>query len=213
MGRLELNGIDSIIFDLGMVIIDLDMEATSDRFKELFGSSYEESMTKLREKRHFEDYETGVIDSETFVNGIQGLLADKGKEQHIVSAWNAMLKTIPEAHFRILKAAMANYRTFCLSNTNALHIDFIYEYLQRTHQIENLDGFFEKVYLSHEMGMRKPDVAIFEFVIDQHQLDASRTLFIDDTAGHLKGARSAGLQTYHLQAPEKLTDILSHLIS
>ena len=73
--------------------------------------------------------------------------------------------------------------------------------------------YFEKVYLSHEIELRKPNVEIFEFVIENNQLDPKRTLFIDDTAGHLEGAKQLGIHTYHLQAPEKLEDILGHLAS
>ena len=213
MPEIKLDGIDNIIFDLGMVVIDLEMDATTNSFKSLFGDAYDESMSALSKKQHFENYETGQISTNEFVAGIQSLLSVKGQEHRIISAWNAMLKTIPEQNFRILKAAMANYRTFCLSNTNELHIDFIYHYLKREKQMENLDDYFEKVYLSHEIQLRKPNEDIFEFVIKQNDLVPERTLFIDDTAGHLEGAKKVGLQTYHLQAPEKLEDILGYLAS
>jgi putative hydrolase of the HAD superfamily len=213
MKKINLDGIDNIIFDLGMVVIDLDMEATTNAFKDLFGSRYDESMSALNERFHFEDYETGQISTAQFLKGIQEQLGKANSEDQIATAWNAMLKTIPERRFRILKAAQADFRTFCLSNTNELHIDFIYAYLKREKQIADLDDYFEKVYLSHEIKMRKPNIEIFEYVLDQNQLDPQRTLFIDDTAGHLKGADQLGIRTYHLAAPEQLEDILGHLAS
>jgi len=213
MKAVNLEGIDTIIFDLGMVIIDLDQKATTIAFKQLFGERYDESMRILNEKLHFEDYETGQISSKLFVDQIQEQLGESLQEAKITSAWNAMLKTIPDRRFRILKAAKARFRTFCLSNTNELHINFIYDYLRKEKQLANLDDYFEKVYLSHEVQMRKPNPEIFEFVLKQNQLDAAKTLFIDDTAGHLRGAEELGLRTYHLQAPETLEDILGHLAS
>lgn len=213
MRKLNLEGIDTIIFDLGMVVIDLEMEATTNAFKSLFGSRYGESMSVLNERSHFENYETGQISTTEFIDGIQEQLDQAEKRDRISAAWNAMLKTIPDRRFRILKAAQQDFRTFCLSNTNELHIDFIYDYLKREKQIADLVDYFDKVYLSHEIKMRKPNAEIFEFVIDRNQLDPERTLFIDDTAGHLKGAEKLGIRTYHLAAPEQLEDILGHLAS
>ena len=70
--------------------------------------------------------------------------------------------------------------------------------LKETEGIPNLNSYFERVYLSHEMGMRKPDVEIFNKVIDDNELNPKRTLFIDDTLGHLEGAKKAGIQVFHL---------------
>ena len=142
MNKLNLDGVDNIIFDLGMVVIDLEMDATTKGFQDLFGEGYEDSMAKLSKVQHFEDYETGQISTDLFVSGIQSLLGESNQEDAIKAAWNAMLKTIPERNFRILKAALSKYRTFCLSNTNELHIDFIYDYLKREKQMENLDALF-----------------------------------------------------------------------
>ena len=198
MKKLDLNGIKNIIFDLGMVIINLDKEATPAAFKKLAGDKYEVIMEEKDSEVFFNQYETGKISTEEFVETLKIKIGNGCTSTDVKNAWNAMLKDIPEKRFEILKEAKVNYRTFCLSNTNELHIDFIFNELQQDRGIKNLDPFFEKVYLSHEMGQRKPDVEIFETVIRENDLKPSETLFIDDTAGHLEGARKAGLQTFHL---------------
>ena len=200
MSHKLFNDLDTIIFDLGMVVINLEMEATSNAFKKLFGEGYDEVIQQLNSISHFEKYETGKITSNDFIKVISDL-AEAGKDSiqnEIKDAWNAMLKDIPDSRFTILEKAKEKYRTFCLSNTNELHIEWIYEYLNREKRMKNLDDFFEKVYLSHEIGMRKPDTKIFEFVIKENSLDPDRTLFIDDTLGHLKGAEKCGLKIFHL---------------
>jgi putative hydrolase of the HAD superfamily len=62
----------------------------------------------------------------------------------------------------------------------------------------NFKNLFEKVYLSHEINLRKPNFDIFEFVINTHQLNTKRTLFIDDSKQHIDGAIKAGIDAYFL---------------
>jgi putative hydrolase of the HAD superfamily len=204
---LNLENIDNIIFDLGMVIINLNQDATEKAFREIYGENYEQIIDELEGEDFFKKYETGHISTPQFLNQLQGKVKKQAPLELLSDAWNAMLLDIPDERFEILKWAKENFRTFCLSNTNELHIQFIYEKLKRERQMENLDRFFEKVYLSHEVGMRKPEVKIFEFVIKDNQLYPERTLFIDDTAGHLEGAKKAGLHTYHLEEGTVLEDL------
>lgn len=205
--KIDLEGIDNIIFDLGMVIIDLETGDTDKAFKRLFQDSYEKVLKKLEGEGHFEKYETGAIGSDEFINGI-AKLSDQDIQQEVPKAWNAMLKKIPDVRFEILKKAKAKFNTFCLSNTNELHIEFIYDYLQKEKKIQDLNSFFHKVYLSHEIGMRKPNKEIFDFVLKENELDPQRTLFIDDTAGHLEGAKKCGIRTFHLAPGMKLENII-----
>ena len=142
----NIEGIKNIIFDLGNVIIDLDTEATKQDFKFLYGPDYEEVMADLKERNIFKKFETGSISTQTFLNELASY-DDNITFDEIKNAWSAMLLDIPEENYKILKKTKENYKTFCLSNTNKLHIDFIYKQLKSTKGITNLNGFFEKVYL------------------------------------------------------------------
>ncbi len=209
MDKIDLAGIKNIIFDLGNVVIDLDIKATDIAFKKLSGEHYDQIMQELKAEVFFESYETGSIGTREFVKSLQDRIGGGISEQAIKDAWNAMLLDIPDVRYRILEEAKTKYRTFCLSNTNALHIEFVYNQLKTTKGIEHLDDYFEKVYLSHKMGQRKPNVDIFETVINENQLTPSETLFIDDTYGHLEGAKKLGLKTFHMSEERKLEDVLS----
>lgn len=204
-----LEGIETIIFDLGMVIINLNQEATSNQFRTIFGEDYESFMLELNEEGFFNAYETGRISTKEFTSTLSKKSNGKASEEDISNAWNAMLLDIPPIRFEILKWAKSNFNTYCLSNTNELHINWINEMLKKEFNLENLNPFFHHVYLSHEMHQRKPDVEIFETLINKHQLEPSKTLFIDDTAGHLLGAKQAGLKTYHLTGSETIEDLIS----
>ena len=66
------------------------------------------------------------------------------------------------------------------------------------HNLPSLEPFFEQMYLSYEIGLRKPDAQIFEYVLQDAGLDPSKTLFIDDTIQHIQSAKEVGLITHHL---------------
>ncbi|MFT5665957.1 MAG: FMN phosphatase YigB (HAD superfamily) [Vicingaceae bacterium] len=204
----NIEGIKNIIFDLGNVIIDLDTEATKQDFKFLYGPDYEEVMADLKERNIFKKFETGSISTQTFLNELASY-DDNITFDEIKNAWSAMLLDIPEENYKILKKTKENYKTFCLSNTNKLHIDFIYKQLKSTKGVTNLNGFFEKVYLSHEVGKRKPNEDIFQLVLDNHNLVPSETLFIDDIKKHLQGAEKLGIRTIHMDEDMRLSDLFN----
>jgi len=96
------------------------------------------------------------------------------------------------------------YRTFLLSNINAIHYDYVHEYLKKEFGIPNNDQFFEKTYYSHLTGKRKPEAAIFEQVLNENYLIPAETLFIDDSPQHLETAKQLGLQTFLMTKPDTI---------
>ena len=68
---------------------------------------------------------------------------------------------------------------------------------------------FEKAYYSHELGLRKPNLAIFEHILSDKNLVAEETLFIDDSEEHIIAAKQLNLETHHLLASETIIDIFN----
>jgi putative hydrolase of the HAD superfamily len=96
-----------------------------------------------------------------------------------------------------VKANQRTYNLFLYSNTNQIHQDyFIPQYTQDLGG--DFNALFKKPYYSHEMGMRKPDPASFQFILNQEGLNASETLFIDDNMPNVVAAASVGLQVLYL---------------
>lgn len=72
-------------------------------------------------------------------------------------------------------------------------------------------GRFEDVVVSGEVGMVKPDPRIYRLAIERCQLDAARTVFVDDLAVNVEAGRAEGLQAVHFTTPERLRDELVKL--
>lgn len=203
-------GIKNIIFDLGGVIINLDMQRTAQAFMQLAASNQVPVFDYHRQDEIFKAYEVGKISSKEFTAGLIELLGNQHKEQAIIDAWNAMLLDIPAERLRLLEQLKQQYRTFLFSNTNELHYNAFTEIVRQDHAVPGLDDFFEKTYYSHTMGMRKPDIASFQRILDENNLEPEETLFLDDTAGHLAGAAQLGIQTALVTAENDILRIFEN---
>jgi putative hydrolase of the HAD superfamily len=91
-------------------------------------------------------------------------------------------------------------RIALLSNTNELHMVQVKRAWEKASSLV-FDSLFEKVFLSHEIHQRKPDVATFRWVCEQLDVLPEKVLFIDDSPQHIAGAISAGLQTHFYENP------------
>jgi putative hydrolase of the HAD superfamily len=199
--------VKNIIFDLGGVIVNLDYHITINALKRLGFKGYDGTYLQLYANSLFDKNDIGTISKEDFVNGILNASNAGTTAQQVIDAWNAMLLDLPAKRVALLQNLKQNYRTFLLSNTNELHLDYFFNYVETEFSGLKFDTLFEKPHYSCRMGMRKPNVEIYQAVIDQNQLNPSETLFIDDVADNLTGAAQAGMHTYHLPKGHDLFEL------
>jgi putative hydrolase of the HAD superfamily len=188
--------IDTIIFDFGDVFINLDKEATPLALKNLGLKEWNSNLDALNL-----DFERGKISETEFILGFQNYIPNASIHQ-IREAWNAILLDFPLYRLEFLQMLAKKHKLYLLSNTDSIHI----ERFQHRAGISFYRDFyqcFEKVYFSFELGMRKPDPAIFEFVIKEHNLLPKNTLFVDDNLQNIESAEKLGLQVWHLQKGEE----------
>ncbi|AOW11186.1 HAD family hydrolase [Flavobacterium gilvum] len=188
--------IDAIIFDFGDVFINLDKQATLDGLKNLGISHWNEDLNQLNLQ-----YEVGAISEEDFLGGIQKHTNNAAIED-IAKAWNAILLDFPLYRLEFLQMLSQKYRLFLLSNTDAIHID-TFEQKTGTSFYSAFYQCFEKIYFSFEIGMRKPNPEVYNFVLDQNGLQAKHTLFIDDKKENTDAAEALGLPVWNLQVGEE----------
>mgnify|MGYP003387394883 CR=1 FL=1 len=202
-----LQGIKNIIFDLGGVIYAINYQATIDAFESLGISDFKEIYAKAGQSELFDDLETGKIDKSQFFEEIKKHLPKTITDTQITEAWNAMLLNFMDDAIHCLEELQSDYRIFLLSNTNIFHIEEIKSRVGNSY-FSKFSSLFEKVYLSHELGLRKPHTAVFTHIAEEQALQPKETLFIDDSPQHVEGAIKAGLNAYHLKDGEKIADLL-----
>ena len=188
--------INTIIFDFGDIFINLDKQATIDGFKKLGLLEWNEDLNQLNMQ-----FEKGEITEDDFLLGIQKQIPTASLVE-ILESWNSILLDFPLYRLEFLQKLSKKYRLFLLSNTDSIHI----ETFEKETGISFYSDFyqcFEKVYFSFEIGMRKPDAEIFNYLIQKHELSVKNTLFVDDKKENTDSASSLGFHVWNLQVGQE----------
>jgi len=203
--------IKNIIFDFGGVVCDIDIARTEEKFAAFGLSKTADEKPGADPSNAFEAlvklYETGRINSGEFRKAIQDHYLNPPAEDAIDEAWNALLIGIPEQRIQLLESLRKTYRIFLLSNSNAIHYSHYLAYFQTRFGYRDFNGLFEKSFFSFQIHLSKPGKEIFEYVLKHAELNPSETLFIDDFLVNCQGAREAGMEGYHLHAPEEISGL------
>ena len=186
--------IKNIIFDFGDIFINLDKPATARELTKKFGVFKMTPEIDIVNK----EYEKGLISSATFIDYYHSIFPE-AKKQDIIDAWNSILLDFPEYRLEFIEklAIEKKYRLFLLSNTNEIHINHV-EKIMQSNRYERFKNCFERFYLSHEINFRKPDLDIYEFVLNENKLAPEESLFIDDTTENTISASKLGIRVWNL---------------
>jgi glucose-1-phosphatase len=209
------SNIKNIIFDLGNVIIDLDIDRTWFHLKHWLGDNFETVLKQIHPNNDiFIQFEIGEISEQQFFETLRATTEAPLSIRQLKEAWNAMLLQIPAKRFEMLARLKEHYNVFLLSNTNETHVNWVDGYLQTVHNFTIKDfneRYFHKPYYSHLIHLRKPNTNIYEYVLADAQLKAEESLFIDDNFHNIEGAKKVGLQTYLHPIGVEIVDILKDM--
>lgn len=205
--ELKNKHFDAIIFDFGAVIINIDYHKTRIAFEKTGIKNFDELFSKAKQSSLFDDLEKGLINDTQFRNHLRALSGINISDEDIDVCWNEMLLNLPPNRVELLKKLSSKYRLYLLSNTNSIHEKAFSANIDAEFGWLNFKSIFNKVYFSHLVHMRKPDVEIFELVLKEHKLNPATTLFIDDSPQHVEGAIRAGLEAFHLQDGADICDL------
>jgi glucose-1-phosphatase len=201
-----MHPVKNIIFDLGGVLLNLDFVGSRNAFIQLGVPQIDDLFRVTHEDTFWKQYETGRLNDQQFVEAARKLAIAGTTDDAIIVAWNSMLLDFPKERVDFLDKLKEKYRLFLFSNTNAIHLQSFQKSFREVYGRE-MDSLFEKAWYSHVINRRKPDVEAFRFIVDEAGLEASATLFIDDSLPNVEGARKAGLQAKHLAEGMSILDL------
>ncbi len=205
--------LENILFDLGGVLLHIDMGKTISAFAQLGWK--EENWKGVGSNGYgiFEKLETGLDSPAQFREEVRRILPSNPADFEIDNAWNAMLINFPSEIVDYLILLRSRYKLYLLSNTNELHVQRFSEIFEKCYGY-SIFRLFEKCYFSHEIGFRKPNPEAFIAVLKDASLDPGKTLFVDDLKNNTDTAASLGMMTLHIEAGtllERLPDYLTFL--
>ena len=210
MNKKISKNIDTVIFDLGAVLFDIDYKYTQEAFQKLGSNAdFREVYSQQKQEGIFDEFEKGNISPAQFRAGLREWLPEHVTDKQIDNAWNALLIGFPADKVELLSKLKGKYKLFLLSNTNEIHLLEVMRMIENAHAPGQLGKLFIKEYYSCRMGLRKPEKVIYERVIIENNLDPATTLFIDDLLPNLEGAQLTGIQTLHCTAELNLTEYFS----
>lgn len=197
----------NIIFDLGGVLLNIDFKLTSNAFKNLGVTLFDEMFTQHFSNPLFELLETGKIDEAAFYEAFRKEAGLPLTDVQIQTAWNALLLDFPPERIEWLEKIASRYRIFLFSNTNQIHYDCFIRNFSNSFDGKHFNDFFEKAYYSQFLGLRKPYPDSFQAIVKEQEILPAETLFIDDTYKNIEAANQLGFQTIHLQSPTTVLDL------
>ncbi len=195
--------IKTLIFDFGDVFINLNKEATYNELRKHKINSFNNEMLQINIQ-----YETGRIKTKSFLDYYTNLFPSVTAKQ-ISEAWNSIILKFPEYRLKFIEelSEKKKYNLILLSNTNELHIIKVIEHML-IGRYERFKKCFDSFYLSHEIHLRKPDIDIFEFVLNTNNLEPNECLFIDDTKENTDTAQKIGIHAWNINPEnEDIVDI------
>lgn len=199
--------IDSIIFDLGGVILDISFERTKTAFEKL-GVGHFEKMYSLKDANPlFQKLEKGKLNEPEFYDAFRQSSGKNISDDEIRDSWNALLLDFRPGTLDALERLKMKYKLFLLSNTNIIHRDAFNKIFDKQVGKGSLCEFFDKAYFSYEIGLRKPDADAYEYVLKENNLSAPATLFIDDSLANIEAAVRQGMQVVHLKEGMRVEDL------
>ena len=182
-----------LIFDFGNVLIEIDPARSIQAFQAL-GAPADLNL----EADFFHDFETGILSAAEFRDALRSQLKWAASESSIDRAWNELLLEVqPRTLAKLHQLRAKGYKLALLSNTNPIHIDEVRRRLGPFGYGE-FARCFERIFYSYEMGLRKPDPAIYAAVDRELGITSpAEVLFIDDNAANIASAAAYGWRTLH----------------
>jgi putative hydrolase of the HAD superfamily len=201
----------AVIFDFGNVIINIEFQRIYQTFAKFTSKPIAYIEKRITEDQIFRRYESGQFTDEEFREIIRQTLCFALSDKEVDTAWNAILLDIPIERIDLINNIRKKYPVYLLSNTNNIHISASNNYLNEAHGIKNLDVLFDKLYLSYEMGMWKPDTEIYYEVLRSINLEPNEVIFFDDNLQNIESAKAIGMQTILVEPTTSIVEYCKNI--
>jgi len=196
MQKKTIEGVKNIIFDLGGVLLTLDRDEAVNRFKEAGLKNAEELLSAYHQKGIFLELEEGKLSKEEFYQAVRKEAGKFIPNETIDYGWLGFVKEVPEYKMVMLEELRRKgYRLYLLSNTNPVIMSWAHSQAFSP-QGKSIDEYFDKLYLSYQIGCTKPHPEIFQFMFKDAGMIPSESLFIDDGAANVEMGKQLGMKTY-----------------
>lgn len=201
----------ALIFDMGGVLVDLDIEDCKRAFRENVGYyGIDSIIDACHQKGIYGDLEEGVLSAEEFREIILKDAAPGMTADDVDKAMWHILVGIEPYKTELLKELAESYDLYLLSNNNPICLPCSSQMFRDAGV--PLEDIFKKCYFSYEMKALKPSEKFYKAVINDIGIDPEYMLFIDDSQKNVDGAVAVGLPAVYYQPGTDLSLLIKNVL-
>ena len=196
---------EALLFDLGRVVIDIDFDKALACWAGHAGCEPAHLVGRFARGEIYQRHETGGIDDAEFFASLRTSLGIDLSDAQFLEGWNAIFAGEMPGIGSLLTRARMRVPLYAFSNTNSAHVKHF------SQAYAEVLGHFREIFLSSAIGLRKPDAAAYDYVVQAIGVPAERIVFFDDLAENIDGARARGLTAVHVTSPHDVAQALAAL--
>lgn len=201
----DLRNVRALLFDLGGVVIGIDFARAFRRW----GASATRDPDDLRARftfdRAYEEHERGRLDIHAYFAAVRQTLRVDLSDRELLAGWNDIYLGVVPGMSALLGAAAERYPLYAFTNSNPTH-----QSIWAVRFAKEL-SVFRAVFVSSELGVRKPDPEAFATVADRMSLDPAAILFFDDGIENVEAAQRVGMPAVFVASSEDVREALRRL--
>lgn len=201
----------AVIFDMGGVLVDLDIEGCKTAFKQILNyQKIDEIIDPCHQKGIWGDLEEGVLSADEFRKIVLSGSRPGAVPQEVDEAMSYILVGIEPYKVELLRKLAASHDLYMLSNNNEISIKRSSEMFADAGI--PMDKIFRKCFLSYQMKALKPSAAFYKRVMEEIGRPSDELLFIDDSQANVDGAIAAGLPAVYYKPGTDLAALLADVL-
>jgi len=196
--------IRSVFFDLGGVILRTEFQSPRERLAERVGLTYEELVKIVFESRSSQDASIGKISEDEHWKVVTRALHRPLKEREAIQKEFFAGDIIDRELIAFIRSLRPRYGTGLISNA----WDGLRAYMER----EKLADAFDVLTISAEVGVMKPEAAIFQYALEQLEVKPKEAVFVDDFIENIAGCEAVGMRGIHFKSLEQTLKELKSIL-
>lgn len=196
----------AIIFDLGNVLLPIDLSLTFEAFSAYSSLNSKEIADAIAQNHLWVPYESGLQTDAEFRNFLRARLDLTISDADFDNAFSALLLDFHLGVYEWIASLQSSFHLILLSNTSSIHAERFTK-VALGPEGQNLFSLFNQVYFSFEMGLVKPNPAIYHQVLAEQGFSPAEVLFFDDNVANIDSAKSIGIQAYLIDPFRSFTQI------
>jgi len=187
----------AVIFDIGRVLIRIDVARAMKGMASGTSLSPEELWLAIAKDPRWTDWQEGRISARDWHLHVKQRFGGPATFERFAEAWNLALDPEPILSNELFEKLSKNYRLALLSNTDPIHVAYM----------ESRYDFFPyfpvRIY-SCVLGAAKPSPLIYKEALRACRVRAEETVYVDDIAAYVEAAQRLGIRGIQFQSSEQL---------